>query len=58
MPWWDVYFYNSGKIKAETNSGNKRNNKIDASRLSKIAAENKRDLMLFSDSLSDFLKLP
>ena len=43
MPWWDGYFYNSGKIKTETNSGNKSNNKIDASRLSKIAAENKRE---------------
>ena len=45
MPWWDGYFYNSGnQLKEDVSSVNKNNNKeIDASRLSKIAARNKRD---------------
>ena len=48
MPWWDGYFYNSGKEGLnDTSSSNKNksnNNKgIDASKLSKIASQNKRD---------------
>ena len=44
MPWWDGYFYNSGKPESDLSPVNKNNNKeIDASRLSKIAARNKRD---------------
>ena len=44
MPWWDGYFYNSG-TKIDPSPMSKNNNKkdIDASRLSKIAAENKRE---------------
>ena len=42
MPWWDGYFYNSGNGPKEAPSTlNKK--EIDASRLSKIAARNKRD---------------
>ena len=45
MPWWDGYFYNSGSgLDKDLPSVNRKNNKeIDASRLSKIAARNKRD---------------
>ena len=49
MPWWDGYFYNYGStknnIKDNTSTNNKNTNKktIDPLRLSKIAAQNKRD---------------
>ena len=49
MPWWDGYFYNSGNSKNNINDGSSTNTKntnkqvIDPLRLSKIAAQNKRD---------------
>ena len=43
MPWWDGYFYNSGPTKDPFSTNNNKKKEIDASRLSKIAAQNKRD---------------
>jgi len=50
MPWWDGYFYNSGNTVNNKNDSSSTNNKtggakkdIDPLRLSKIAAQNKRD---------------
>ena len=43
MPWWDGYFYNSGAKIAPSPMSKNNNKNIDASRLSKIAAENRRD---------------
>jgi len=43
MPWWDGYFYNSGPTKDPFLTNNNKKKEIDASRLSKIAAQNKRD---------------
>ena len=49
MPWWDGYFYNSGNSVNNKNDSSLKNktqsNKkdIDPSKLSKIAAQNKRD---------------
>ncbi len=51
MPWWEGYFYNSGNAVNNKNDSSSNNNKtgggakkdIDPLRLSKIAAQNKRD---------------
>ena len=63
MPWWDGYFYNSGnELKNDLSSvnKNKNNNKeIDASRLSKIAARNKREEKQdYNNSKEDELESP
>ena len=63
MPWWDGYFYNSGnELKndlASVNKNKNNNKEIDASRLSKIAARNKREEKQdYNNSKEDELESP
>ena len=64
MPWWDGYFYNSGKEgindPSSSNKNKSNDNKgIDASKLSKIASQNKREEKQdYNNSKEDELESP